>query len=764
MEDTQTCEFGALDIVQQTVQEVVTPEFLGSACEDELMVKMSREIERRIAVNAQGEGMRPLDTEGKRQAWEAEYKGHYHLLVLGMLDKMHSERCTDHHSSNRSNQVALVQSQGTGKSRAGDEVADFVFTIPLRLCAPHKSARTNMLYPSASPELARFLTELSRYAGVPASAKRAFCQTFWRELFIAVLKRIEQTSELANAGGHLPHVWKSFLERNEGRERERLFADVMNDTEKMLAICSPMRGSEGLAYTAARSLLKKLREICPRQESGVQLLICVDEARWLSGMYTYFSASLSEFASCEIFTLFIASDQFLESVVDPAVARYIIHPPITEVPFDIWTTVGKGVIAEHELRLAETIKPEFMTRFGRPLFWAYWNRSGDEQRRNLLMFAMKKLADQSTSDVWDGQKLTDLAKLAALNTRLSLEFQSCSTSFSVQRDLVLDHMQLARPIPADWEYFHCFAPSEPILAEAAAQLMASARKEKENVAFGSAADYWAKFLVQQAHEEICDPKRLGETSSRLLLLCARDAAVQTMKDNEDEYGDLLCPQDQLDLCIPVKLFLESLLGDSNVAHLWAATASNASSGSSCGNSFRDAFIRFNYFVSADSSVLTDDAMWAGLSRGLAYKLSSRAESVDIAIPILLKDDKLNRFVVSALFVQVNFPELEHQLPFPDIDVSEFDFFTDDHPRATEESKRRPYLTMVANLGRPTPSEPLPPVELYAHSPDTPEHISSHPRFAFTVNGCTSSAYGVISSEGEHVWKLLLKTAEDAQLR
>jgi hypothetical protein len=76
------------------------------------------------------------------KAWEGTYVGSAHELLLANINKYLN---TDFKglSSRKAywNQVAIVQSSGTGKSRMVHELSKLVFTIPLNLRAAIKTSK-----------------------------------------------------------------------------------------------------------------------------------------------------------------------------------------------------------------------------------------------------------------------------------------------------------------------------------------------------------------------------------------------------------------------------------------------------------------------------------------------------------------------------------------------------------------------------------------------------------------------------------------------
>jgi hypothetical protein len=66
-------------------------------------------------------------SEALQSAWDDKYSGDYHRLLLFNINEI--PRTMKAYS----NQISIVQSSGTGKSRMVHEQAKLVFTIPFNL-------------------------------------------------------------------------------------------------------------------------------------------------------------------------------------------------------------------------------------------------------------------------------------------------------------------------------------------------------------------------------------------------------------------------------------------------------------------------------------------------------------------------------------------------------------------------------------------------------------------------------------------------------
>jgi hypothetical protein len=66
-------------------------------------------------------------------AWSTPFVGESHELLYNILHSMHDRRDKDGADHHYLNQVSLIQSSGSGKSRLIEKVAERVFTIPFCL-------------------------------------------------------------------------------------------------------------------------------------------------------------------------------------------------------------------------------------------------------------------------------------------------------------------------------------------------------------------------------------------------------------------------------------------------------------------------------------------------------------------------------------------------------------------------------------------------------------------------------------------------------
>lgn len=108
---------------------------------------------------------------------------------------------------------------------------------------------------------------------------------------------------------------------------------------------------------------------------------------------------------------------------------------------------------------------------------------------------------------------------------------------------------------------------------------------------------------------------------------------------------------------------------------------------------KDAYINFTHFVRAgDSRDITYEGAWLSLVRGMGIQCSSRQPMIDIFLPVLLRDEKIGRHVMSRVFIQI---KNRGQTQDFDIDAERLNFFS---PDKSGNIVSRPYVCIVMNLG------------------------------------------------------------------
>ena len=177
-----------------------------------------------------------------QSAWNVEYKGHAHELLAESINQLELK-------GPYSNQISIIQSSGTGKSRMVHEQARLVCTIPLNL--REKSADRGQLYYSSS----------KRHSPHSRSGPRQCCSrlshcadirniTHSREplipaLFVVVKNRLssltQQRGKKWSDNCELAHVWRGHLEDTSGTE------DVSNRAALYQTVIQEIRPVSGVS-------------------------------------------------------------------------------------------------------------------------------------------------------------------------------------------------------------------------------------------------------------------------------------------------------------------------------------------------------------------------------------------------------------------------------------------------------------------------------------------------------------------------------------
>ena len=420
-----------------------------------------------------------------------------------------------------------------------------------------------------------------------------------------------------------------------------------------------------------------------------------------------------------------------------------------------------------------------------------------------------------------------------------LDFDTRKESVEAEKLLVENHMRIANSVPVHRRYLRSGAPSEPVLAEAAALIL------HEDPRFES-ANSWAKYLTdnQGLGLGICSKDDIGRLVMRMLLTAAHDRAVEHLNNStistatatatsnavSEETATHTDPdpsplpdvtltsnvevslEPEWDRGIPLADFLRALLGNANAEKVLKSRPTNVVSGDTLEEAFIDARVRFTHFVrSYDSSTFTDDVMWAAMARGYAIQCWSNQWLIDLILPILLWNRRLGRYVMTALFIQVN-NSLTAQRPYANIEglkffshlteeetfLSDTEEIREEKAKKVDESRTRPYIVLIANVGigrktsegtalgvirkqartqgrkttdkykiKPSPRTISEPATLMEHDigatlvaphlrqssqMDSAEKI--HPCYEFTP-----AVYEVIDEDGKDVWALLLGTQD-----
>ncbi len=347
-------------------------------------------------------------------------------------------------------------------------------------------------------------------------------------------------------------------------------------------------------------------------------------------------------------------------------------------------------------------------------------------KSELISFAKEKLICRTVnSNYW----LKKHEALAVLSVRLMLDFEPLRVA--LQRDetdseanQVARHMRIAYSVPSHREYMRSGSPSEPILAEAAAQLM----KHIEDV---------PKRLAKFVNRGLIEKGQAGELVARLLLTLAYDSAIKANPKPDVPYSQGCALSE----------FLTKLVGETNYLQLADSMPDNLEGTKNFKDTFKNSRVRFTHFGrAANAKALSPRFVWASFLRCMAVQCHTTQASIDIIIPVLLDETKpVEASNMTAILISVKDRSRAGN-------ATSLNFFASELGFLPVNLSPRPYISFLMQLNiEESPEFRCGPLE----SPGRKHHIELHPRFTINVEGCRPELYPVIAEESQASYAALL---------
>jgi hypothetical protein len=325
-------------------------------------------------------------------------------------------------------------------------------------------------------------------------------------------------------------------------------------------------------------------------------------------------------------------------------------------------------------------------------------------------------------------RYTSESFLVAISVRLMLDFEPRRiTAIETENLMVAGHLRVANVVPSHREYIFSSTPSEPIVAEAAAQMLRG-----QNM---------IKLLCDHVKGGLIEKGQRGELAARLLLTLAHDAALKTMPvDRRDIY------QGQIERLfttpIPLLTFLCTLFAPPYMESIKGTCPDNQPLGPTFEESFEDAYVMVTHFgKAADDWCISDQFAFMALTRNMAIACRERMKFVDLCIPIHFgKRKPLSRNTTSTIFISIKDKEKAMGYSHTHIDVSKMKFFTD-------ETKERPVVNLILQLGVQAAGRYMP-IERTKAQP-TPGLLATPKRKTRGGKEVPQTPIGVSMLRGEH---------------
>ena len=248
-----------------------------------------------------------------------------------------------------------------------------------------------------------------------------------------------------------------------------------------------------------------------------------------------------------------------------------------------------------------------------------------------MLFAKEKLLNGRSSLADEDHP----GSLACLSVRFALEFNADSISRDVTRKQVERHMRLCLAATTGFQRLITLTGSEPLLAEAAWQLMCDSSETP------------VRRLAKHSDLNCIDRGRRGELVAALLVMQARDAAVQLKMEMSQG------PEGQR--AVSVADFMEALLPQSSYEELQISrpTLWRAGEDRPFDETFKEYSMWFNHVIRIeDSKMIGAEYLWAFITRGAMVLCTHNQYGVDIVLPLCLNQGNLSRDTVSAILIQV----------------------------------------------------------------------------------------------------------------
>ncbi|EED85677.1 predicted protein [Postia placenta Mad-698-R] len=625
-----------------------------------------------------------LSDQATAEAWQVKYVGDHHELFLRAIDAMtNPERVR---GKIYWNYLPIVQSSGMGKSRLVDQVSTLIFTIPINLRTTKgypgadESVRNALLMSKASAEQTEGFASLARSSEhKQVDSAMSDLQARYAAILAGVVgvihKEVEKLTKSGtlsvrndNSGQDFASKWRKHLLR----VRSELY--VRGVTEGLELLVTPPSPETDKLSDAAKmkdAFSRACQDLCkvvPHREHQPWILFSFDEAHELSDM-----GSLSEdlkdpsrdvvrtpldallnvldyVKDDHVFAVFLSTNSGLHKISRPrdlaASLREIDEPnasssnsarqaPYVELPFDTWN--GKAIFSHGKDTLKSVCEPEYICRFGRPL---WWTRVQDNlgMLNDIFLFAQTKLLSMSAAD-WKPLKPKGYTALAILSNRLILEIEPRREANRMLEDkLVASHMRVAYSGPSHLQYLRSSYPSEPPLVEAAAILWNTsgfdALSHLENyledglIRKGDRGEVVCQFLFIRAYDE-----------------CIHDESVRKIGSEKARYHQF----------VPVVDLLRKLFSAEVAEKILSAPPSNDPNGPKLEAAFSEAWIRISHFARAgDSSILEPNLAGAIIARGAAWQCRDAQQDIDFLLECVHgdKDTPIEKMAVSRIAIQI----------------------------------------------------------------------------------------------------------------
>ncbi|KAJ2932242.1 hypothetical protein H1R20_g4866, partial [Candolleomyces eurysporus] len=462
--------------------------------------------------------------------WTVQYVGDAAEALWSYLNRLANESSLNLYAR----YASVVQSSGTGKSRAVDEMSKKHFVIPINLRA---SGTTG--YPPPDGDLQSFLcaTQGDRY-----SLFCAFLQALFQTTVLALdnglgldsgkgeFKDDDRPEEIARK--FREHMSSGMSTDGHGPYRRGFYRIVIEEMNKILK----SKGSLKQAQQTLEDLVNRIvrKTVFPGTKLPDPLvIIAFDEAHTLTNhVYRTHGSAWSNFVELRralhhyvsdrsLSTLFLSTTSKIDQLASLRSQDYSAlfyngnfsaYRPFVALGFDQF---AKRLRLDGTEDFNSVITLDFIASYGRPLWgsiFLFKDPEGDEMKKSIVDYAaMKLLGGRSITSI---KRLDEDQIFACLSRRLPIEFNSTDYVSHGQEKLQVEgHMRMCLKADAGFENIVTTSSSEPVLSEAAYFIMFHIRMDWP----GAFQDVLSSFSVHKGDH--------GEMLVLLSQMMARDQAV-----------------------------------------------------------------------------------------------------------------------------------------------------------------------------------------------------------------------------------------------
>jgi hypothetical protein len=495
---------------------------------------------------------------------------------------------------------AIVQSSGTGKSRLIREYARSSYVMYFCLRA------VNTGYPLQTP----IRDELVPSQPLEDADYSKRCLSY----LVACIKTFVDEY----AASHTPEQWFDAHALDEA-QRKTIWSNIKSRVASI--------GSETTQSLKEMLVVSCQKLTSPAGGRKARFVFAFDEAGWLlarknghSNLFRLLRWALrsiprnSGVCAVMLDTMSSASD-FVPTQRDDPSDRVVTQQLSLFAPFYLLDTFDLYTDALATLTIPDLEQADHLLRFGRPLWYTVVKDDHRADIDGLLKLAKKKLLCASPDPLPD--KLTDAQALSLGCVRYCFDVTPTSQLAS---DLIASHMRVCVYINEHRDYLYNFSPSEPVLVEAATQLLYEETQRGDKLMM-----VMLKHLYEHLRFGLVDGGPRGEFIARIVLLMAADSV--RLRARADSEWDPATPF-HFARGIKVGDFLQELAGVG--AGLFRQTDAAMVA------RFLDGDMFLTHFLPVMDYTPSRSELHEFMKRGAGVCCRTGQKGVDLIIPVLLR--------------------------------------------------------------------------------------------------------------------------------